>query len=193
MAAAKRGTLYGISIKTGSFGEALDKVRKFRREAPLDLFPELLQLRGVVQAFIDSCEENKAQFRAWLFSFNAAVTDAINAAKSEKSALALKACKRIRRNIMNQRPMECFDIGRLSELIDIVGQNVQRIHAMQQRTSLTWEQVTELFDRIGVLAARRLADHPELLKALADDWNAIDVAAIRQVAESAMPAAAARM
>jgi hypothetical protein len=190
IAASRRGNVYGVPIKSGSFGDALEKVRKLRSERPLELFPELLQLRGVVQAFIDSRDEATAQFRAWLFSFNAAVTDAIFAANSEKSALALKACKRLRRNIMNQRPFELYDVSRLSEIIESVGRTVQRIFDMQQRTSLTWEQVTELFDRIGVITARRLSDQPELLQALAKDWESIDVAVIRQVAESAMPAAA---
>lgn len=138
--------------------------------ASLDLEPEVAMLRALVIDFTERHDEFLAGLIDFKESYEQARTMCMNATEplgAMKAVLAMQAA-------INMRPTEILDISSVSIVIDRVGKMAERIHKMKQTSTITWESVQQLLDKMGLVLVRHITDG-EIIDKIRKEWHDIEI------------------
>jgi len=159
-------------VQSPSLLDAIQRVKESGVDT-LDLAPEVEVLRAIVLDFVERRDEYTEAVIAFKQSFAPAITIAANADRTQDPVLMQKACRMIA-SAVNERPVEVIDVSAASVIIDRVGRMAERIHKMKQTSTLTWEAVSALLDRMGLVLAHHVKD-ADVIAAISKEWNEIEI------------------
>lgn len=154
---------------------------------PLDLVPEINQLRALNRDFIDRYQDFADALMTFWRSYNPnlkVLLDQAHRVPADREevrdyfAMLKKAASDVE-NTLHERPRQILDITDAAALADKVGRLAERIHKMQEQRGLSGYKLQKTLEAVGQVVGKQLRkqpiDNPDgVMDAIQAEWDQID-------------------
>lgn len=154
---------------------------------PLDLIPEIVQLRALNRDFIDRYEEFADALMTFWRSYQPALKELLDQAHKvprdrdevQEYFATLKKLATDVENTLHERPRQILDITDAAALADKVGRTAERVHKMQEQRGLAGYKLQKTLEAMGQVVGKQLRQQPiddpdAVMEAIDAEWGKID-------------------